>query len=111
MSELASGSPSFEEGFLCLEPHQFLFGAQTPLFCALKPRGVRRFLDIYFFSDGAKLCPQSSRFFAAYTRGQACAACRRSRLLPLDNDTDLTNASFAHYSRCAGGFSIYIWWI
>jgi len=71
MSELASGSPSFEEGFFCLEPHQFLFGAQTPLFCALKPRGVRRFLDIYFFSDGAKLCPQSNRFFAAYTRGQA----------------------------------------
>ena len=34
-SEIASSAAGGEEGFLCHEPHQFFFGAQTSLFSAL----------------------------------------------------------------------------
>ena len=55
-SELASGTSGFEEGFLRLEPHQFLFGAQVSISGALHPLGLFVISDSQFFSHGGNLC-------------------------------------------------------
>ena len=55
-SELASGPPGVEEGFLRLEPHQFFFGAQVSISGALRPPGLFVISDSQFFSHGGNLC-------------------------------------------------------
>jgi len=54
--ELASGPPGVEEGFLRLEPHQLLFGAQMSISGALHPLGLFVISDSQFFSHGGNLC-------------------------------------------------------
>src|SRR5262245_48039498 len=67
-SELASGSPGVEEGFLRLEPHQFLFGPLTFLFSALHPLALFLISDGQFFSDGGNLRPPGFRTSSTVSR-------------------------------------------
>ena len=70
-SELASGTPGVEEGFLRLEPHQFLFGPLTFLFSALQPPALFLISDGQFISDGGNLRPPGFRTTSTRRRCQA----------------------------------------
>src|SRR5262245_21154110 len=67
-SELASRVPGVEEGLLRLEPHQFLFGAQTFFFSALYPPGIFLISDSQFFPYCGNLRPPGIRAPPAFGR-------------------------------------------
>src|SRR5262249_23644756 len=64
-SELASDASGVGEGFLSLEPHQFLFGAQTFLSDAPLQFGVFPISDSQFFSHGGNLRTPNFRVLCA----------------------------------------------
>src|SRR5262252_7820403 len=70
-SELASCSSGVEEGFLRLEPHHFLFGAQTFLSSAIHTLDIFHLPGSQFFSYGRNLCPPSFSAPSAFGRCQS----------------------------------------
>ena len=74
--EFASGPSGFEEDFLRLKPHQFLFGAQMSISGALHQLGLFVISDSQFFSHCGNLCLPSLKIPSGYGRCQF-----RNRLL------------------------------